>query len=399
MSTPATSPLLLVAFREALLFVQNMASHNSPELLHRFNKMLSPNFPLGKLPLAIPLMSCRGPGEADSSDEPPSDTIAMERYIVLNILRRKESSDKEGGYEMLPLVPQQVSLLRSCLEAIYIAMPAEFCRFLVREDGVPTPAALSMEALLRHELADATARGEVVDAVELFADEDGAGGCLDPNMRWWQGDMSRLKVDAMVNPANCAMLGCFKPGHRCLDNILHCKSGPLLRLSCLRELEASHVDGVPNGGCVATPAFCLPASFVYHTVGPCLFDDIDLAAGGATGGKGKRGRGGGMRRPTEVDRQELASCYRSCLTQAFNDQIGTIAFCCISTGVFGYPQDEAAIIAIHTVRTFLAEKRAEIVADNAEPPQQVRILPKVVFNVFKDEDRDQYTSLLQKTQI
>lgn len=171
----------------------------------------------------------------------------------------------------------------------------------------------------------------------------------------WQGDITLLECDAIVNAANSAMLGCFQPGHHCIDNAIHTFAGVQLRLFCARMMEE---QGHPErtGGAKITPAFNLPSRHVIHTVGPVV--------NGA---------------PSARDAELLASCYASCLDLAAKNGVETLAFCCISTGVFGFPQQEAAEIAVRTVSVRLKEYPA---------------VRKVVFNVFRNSDLVIYRRLL-----
>ncbi len=178
----------------------------------------------------------------------------------------------------------------------------------------------------------------------------------------WQGDITRLAVDAIVNAANSALLGCFVPGHLCIDNVIHSAAGLQLREACAAIMRGQEHDE-PTGSAKITPGFNLPARFVLHTVGPIVAPDEC-----------------GRYTPTEKDAAMLASCYRSCLTLAKDNGLKSVAFCCISTGEFHYPKRAAAEIAIRTVRDLLTETGADM---------------KVVFNVFKDEDAAIYRELLR----
>lgn len=172
----------------------------------------------------------------------------------------------------------------------------------------------------------------------------------------WQGDITSLAVDAIVNAANEALLGCFQPLHGCIDNIIHSLAGVELRLACQ---ELMRVQGEPEatGKAKITPAFNLPSRYVLHTVGPII-----------------------TRQVTAEDRRLLSSCYRSCLELAEQYQLESVAFCCISTGVFHFPNQLAAEIAVDTVRKWL---------------RGAQYVQKVIFNVFKDEDREIYEALLE----
>ena len=171
----------------------------------------------------------------------------------------------------------------------------------------------------------------------------------------WQGDITTLKIDAIVNAANSALRGCFVPCHSCVDNIIHSVSGIQLRLAC-DELMTEQGYDEPTGKAKITPAFNLPCSYVLHTVGPIVSGIL-----------------------TEKHCEQLADCYRSCLESASDNGLKSIAFCCISTGEFHFPQKKAAKIAVGTVTDFLqTDKRLE----------------RVVFNVFRQEDYDIYKRLL-----
>ena len=186
--------------------------------------------------------------------------------------------------------------------------------------------------------------------------EDVPPAAADPRLRLWRGDITTLAADAVVNAANSQMLGCWVPGHHCIDNAIHTFSGVQLRLACAELMEAQGREE-PTGAAKITPAYNLPSRHVIHTVGP-------IADG----------------RPTARHREQLASCYRSCLDLAAVNGLASIAFCCISTGVFGFPQQEAAGIAVRTVREWLgAHEDAGITA---------------VFNVFGEKDEAIYRALL-----
>jgi len=179
------------------------------------------------------------------------------------------------------------------------------------------------------------------------------------NIFLWQGDITRLRVDAIVNAANSGMTGCYQPLHNCIDNCIHTYAGVQLRCTCGKMMdEQGHAE--PTGQAKVTPGYNLPCRAVIHTVGPIVRGAL-----------------------TKEDERLLASCYESCLRAAEENGFGSIAFCCISTGVFGFPQRRAAEIAVKTVRNYRAEKGSAI---------------KVVFNVFKDEDYEIYRNLLGQNQ-
>ncbi|MDR1579056.1 MAG: protein-ADP-ribose hydrolase [Synergistaceae bacterium] len=145
----------------------------------------------------------------------------------------------------------------------------------------------------------------------------------------WEGDITRLAACAVVNAANAKMLGCFIPGHNCIDNVIHTFAGVQLRLECAAIMEKQGYPE-PAGQAKLTSAYNLPSDFVLHTVGPIVDGQV-----------------------TDEDKRLLASCYHSCLETACENNIESIAFCCISTGVFHFPKEEAALIAIDTVFAFL----------------------------------------------
>ena len=181
---------------------------------------------------------------------------------------------------------------------------------------------------------------------------------VDGRLRLWQGDITRLQVDAIVNAANSALLGCFVPMHRCIDNAIHSAAGVQLRLACDRLMQAQgHPE--PTGRAKITDGYNLPARYVLHTVGPIVRDT----------------------EPTPRQERQLADCYRSCLALADAHDLQSIAFCCISTGEFGFPQKRAAEIAVSTVRAYLDATVATGINS-------------VIFNVFKDDDLSIYRKLL-----
>ena len=174
----------------------------------------------------------------------------------------------------------------------------------------------------------------------------------------WQGDITRLRVDAIVNAANAQMLGCFHPLHKCIDNAIHSAAGVQLREECHQLMQQQgHLE--PTGIAKITKAYNLPCKHVIHTVGPIIPNGI----------------------PTVFQQDQLASCYRSIMQLADENHLESIAFCCISTGEFRFPNQLAAEIAVHTVKDYLT----------SHPTCSVI---QVVFNVFKDEDRDIYQRIL-----
>ncbi len=172
----------------------------------------------------------------------------------------------------------------------------------------------------------------------------------------WQGDITRLSVDAIVNAANSGMTGCYVPNHTCIDNCIHTFAGVQLRLDCAKIMQKQGYEE-PTGQAKITPAYNLPCKYVLHTVGPIVDGRV-----------------------TSEDEELLASCYRSCLELAAEKGLSSVAFCCISTGVFHFPNERAAEIAVETVKEFLQTETS---------------VKRVIFNVFKDIDRDIYHELLK----
>lgn len=177
---------------------------------------------------------------------------------------------------------------------------------------------------------------------------------VEPQIYLWQGDITSLEVDAIVNAANSQLLGCFVPHHHCIDNAIHSQAGLQLRLACYQLMKTQgHLEA--TGQAKITPAYNLPAKYIIHTVGPLIQAEV-----------------------SPQDEALLASSYQKSLEVAVENGLTSIAFCCISTGEFCFPQKRAAEIAIKTVRAFVYNH-----------PQL-----QVIFNVFKDEDREIYQELL-----
>ena len=178
---------------------------------------------------------------------------------------------------------------------------------------------------------------------------------VEPGIYLWLGDITTLACDAIVNAANSGMTGCYRPCHSCIDNCIHTYAGIQLRNTCAELMERQGFEE-PTGQAKITPAYNLPCRYVLHTVGPIVQGTLKA-----------------------MQEAQLASCYRSCLELAAENGVRSIAFCCISTGVFGFPKDRAAQIAVETVRTY---RRGNDFA------------PEVIFNVFQDDDFRRYRRLL-----
>lgn len=172
----------------------------------------------------------------------------------------------------------------------------------------------------------------------------------------WRGDITTLECGAIVNAANSGMTGCYQPCHNCIDNCIHTYAGVQLRLKCAELMERQGYEE-PTGQAKITPAYNLPCKYVIHTVGPIVQGEL-----------------------TRQHCEFLKSCYRSCLKLADENNVGSIAFCCISTGVFMFPGDKAAEIAVRTVQEYKAETGSKI---------------EVIFNVFREQDEQIYRKLLR----
>ena len=213
----------------------------------------------------------------------------------------------------------------------------------------PMPASEDFLRVQDAYLKQMTLEKGIVDAASLPA-------CAkDERLILWQGDITTLQCDAIVNAANSQMLGCFSPCHGCIDNIIHTMAGIQLRLACHRIMQKQGHEE-PTGRAKITPGFNLPAKYVLHTVGPIIDDEV-----------------------TDKDEALLASCYRNCMELAAQKGLRSIAFCCISTGVFRFPPERAAEIAVRTIQDFLQAPGSP---------------GRVIFNVFKDSDLIIYRHLL-----
>ena len=170
----------------------------------------------------------------------------------------------------------------------------------------------------------------------------------------WQGDITRLNADAIVNAANHKLLGCFYPCHNCIDNAIHSSAGIQLRLECAEIMKKQGFDEF-TGSAKITKAYNLPCKYVIHTIGPIVQEYL-----------------------TNEHCKQLSDCYKSCLSLAIENNLKSIAFCCISTGEFHFPNEVAAKIAIHETLNFLEKNKS---------------IEKIVFNVFKNKDYGIYKRL------
>ena len=249
------------------------------------------------------------------------------RYLIGSLLsERKERID-------IPVEPDEQRLLLRALMNVRPAQrtAAEFLRV--------------QDEYLHEELAD-----------KGITDIDGLSP-VQPGLYLWQGDITTLRCDAIVNAANSGLTGCYIPNHRCIGNAIHTYAGVELRRACA-ELMARQGHPEPTGQAKITPAFDLPCRYVLHTVGPIIEGRV-----------------------TKRDEALLCSCYRSCLELAAENGLESVAFCCISTGEFHFPSERAAELAVRTVKEFLTQESS---------------VRRVVFNVFKDIDRQIYAELLRE---
>ena len=212
---------------------------------------------------------------------------------------------------------------------------------------MPQPVSLDFLKVQDAYLQEETRRKGITQLADLQPVQEG--------IYLWQGDITTLRCDAIVNAANSQMLGCFAPCHGCIDNAIHTYAGVQLRLACGKLMQRQGHEE-ETGKAKITPGFNLPCRYVLHTVGPIVSGRL-----------------------TQRDQQLLASCYRSCLELAEQNNVNSIAFCCISTGEFHFPHEKAAEIAIQTVKEYREHTHSKM---------------EVIFNVFKETDLNIYRQLL-----
>ncbi|MBS7009233.1 protein-ADP-ribose hydrolase [Anaerostipes sp.] len=206
-------------------------------------------------------------------------------------------------------------------------------------------------------LQEETAQKGIVSVEEILTVKEEFGSRIRhaDKISVWQGDITRISADAVVNAANSQMLGCFVPCHGCVDNAIHSAAGMQLREECFRIMQKQGHEE-PQGKAKTTQGYNLPCRYVLHTVGPVICGIL-----------------------REEDCMALRSCYQSCMEAAEEKQLASIVFCCISTGEFHFPNERAAKIAMDTVLTFLDRESS---------------IKRVIFNVFKEKDRDIYRKLV-----
>ena len=276
-----------------------------------------------------------------------TDRKQEERLDYL-IRKFKEDSGRYRDLEVSDDYTEKRMALRSLMN---IRMPGEMAEDVVR----------IQDEFLSEEAEE---KGIVtLDEIPAVAEQYGSRHLFADKISIWQGDITRLQVGAIVNAANSQMLGCFVPCHRCIDNAIHSAAGIELREECShymnrRKMQYGSRYEEPTGQAVLTKGYNLPAKYVIHTVGPIV----------------------GVRL-TQALREDLRNCYRNVLQCCAENQIRSVAFCCISTGEFHFPNDEAAKIAVETVTEFLREHEDKF--------------DRIVFNVFKDVDRELYEEELK----
>lgn len=260
----------------------------------------------------------------------------------------KEDSSEHGNFETNGWEPEEKkNAIRSLMN--------------LRMPGRETPELLqAQDNYLREELK---AKGIVtLSDIPTIDEQYGSRIPFAGKLSLWQGDITRLKTGAIVNAANSQMLGCFVPCHRCIDNAIHSAAGMQLRAECdhimkVKRMRYGRQYEEPVGTAVLTKAYNLPCDNVIHTVGPIVY--------------------GGL---TDTLCKELRSCYENVLKCCVQNGIRSVAFCCISTGEFHFPNEEAAQIAIQAVTDFFRAQE-----DSVE---------RVVFNVFQDRDLEIYRGML-----
>ena len=215
----------------------------------------------------------------------------------------------------------------------------------------PDPAGAEFLAVQDEYLQEANRQRGITDFAQLQPIATVGSG----NLYLWQGDITTLKIDAIVNAANSGMTGCWQPCHACIDNCIHTFAGVQLRAVCAGIMQKQGHEE-PTGTAKITPAFNLPCKYVLHTVGPIISGQL-----------------------TDRDCMLLANCYTSCLNLAAENGVKSIAFCCISTGVFRFPAQKAAEIAVSTVEDWKAKNNSTM---------------KIVFNVFSEQDEAIYNKLM-----
>ena len=249
-------------------------------------------------------------------------------YLIEHLLQ-------EASYDQSMKIPESVAEQRRLLRSLMnIRMPGKISEKFLREQDTYLLKLQEEKGVV------------VIDDLEE----------RQPDLYLWKGDITRLQVGAIVNAANSGMTGCYQPCHNCIDNCIHTYAGIQLRNKCAQMMKAQGHEE-QTGKAKITLAYNLPCDYVIHTVGPIIRGQL-----------------------CAEDERLLASCYRSCLSLADENHVDSIAFCCISTGVFMFPNERAAEIAVDTVKEYKKATGSQV---------------KVIFNVFKDLDEEIYMALLQ----
>ncbi|MBQ9275054.1 MAG: protein-ADP-ribose hydrolase [Succinivibrio sp.] len=274
------------------------------------------------------------------SDVTAQDTKALSQDELLLRLIRLLCAEDERYAELE--IPTSLDERRNLLRALLNVRP-------------PRPAAAQLIQLQDSYLQERLTERGVVDALQL--------PLLSQSIALWQGDITRLRVGAIVNAANEQMLGCFSPLHNCIDNCIHTYAGLQLRLECSRLMQKLRAKFgsqyvMPTAAPLLTPGYNLPASWIIHITGPIVLGAL-----------------------TPHYEAQLIECYRNILSLCSARRILSVAICCISTGVFHFPPQQAAQLAVATVQQYLREHQ--------EMPL------RVIFNVFSHEDYRRYAQLLE----
>ena len=255
-----------------------------------------------------------------------------------------------GEYRNLG-IPNSIEGKKRVLRSLMnIRMPGQMDAAVLAVQDAYLQARAEEKGIVR--LADIPTAKEALGSAREFADM----------LSLWQGDITRLAVDAIVNAANSQMLGCFIPMHTCIDNTIHTFAGVQLREECNRQMERLRAEygrdyEQPTAVPMLTDAYNLPAKKIVHIVGPIVQYAL-----------------------TEKLEAELSACYKNTLDMCLANGLKSVAFCCISTGVFRFPNKRAAEIAVAAVERWLAEHPGG--------------MERIIFNVFKDEDRKYYEELI-----
>lgn len=275
------------------------------------------------------------------------DFVTQEDRLDYLLQEFKEDSGQYKDLEVEDVYEDKRKILRSLMN---IRMPRKMAEDIVKVQD----EFLTLEA---------KEKGIVtLSNIKTIKEQYGSSHPYGDKISIWQGDITRLSVGAIVNAANSQMLGCFVPCHRCIDNAIHSAAGIELRAECNHKMNQRRIKfgsqyEEPTGQAMLTKGYNLPAKYVIHTVGPIV--------------------GYGL---TEELRQDLRNCYENVLKCCMDNKIRSVAFCCISTGEFHFPNDEAAKIAVETVTTVLKEHGSEF--------------DRIIFNTFKDLDKRYYEELL-----